>query len=343
MSSTVENDQIKRIFLGFAVEAQKKIAERVYRSKKKVIIISGPTSVGKTALAHELAKEIHGEIISADSMQVYKGMDIGTAKVESKYRDELPYHLLDIQDVSTPYNVVDFYDHVTSAIRDVLKRDAVPIIVGGSGFYIHSLIYGPPSGPPPVPELREKLREEWERLGAETLFERVKKKDPQYASTITHNDKNKILRALEIMAMSGKPVSSHLWKGSKAPKEFNFHCWFLSRPREILYERVEVRCNHMLKEGFLEEVVALEKQGLRNNQTASDAIGYKQALAYLDSEKTVEDYARFIHDFKVASRHYIKRQITWFKREALFRWLDLDMHDPEVARDIIRQEYECAL
>jgi tRNA dimethylallyltransferase len=143
MSSTVENDQIKRIFLGFAVEAQKKIAERVYRSKKKVIIISGPTSVGKTALAHELAKEIHGEIISADSMQVYKGMDIGTAKVESKYRDELPYHLLDIQDVSTPYNVVDFYDHVTSAIRDVLKRDAVPIIVGGSGFYIHSLILAP--------------------------------------------------------------------------------------------------------------------------------------------------------------------------------------------------------
>lgn len=341
--STVEQDDIKRIFLGFAIEAQKKIVENVYNPRKKVIIISGPTAVGKTELAHQLAKDIKGEIISADSMQVYKGMDIGTAKAEMSYRQELPYHLLDIRDVHERYNVVDFFEHMTITIRQVLERKAVPIVVGGSGFYIHSLIYGPPSGPPSVPELRDRLLNEWDQLGAEKLFARLKKKDPHYAGTITHNDKNKIIRALEIITLSGKPVSRHLWKKRKIPKEFDFHCWFLHRPREILYQRVEERCDQMVDQGFIDEVKQLLTQGLKDNSSAADAIGYQQAIDYLESSQTEEDFARFQREFKLASRRYVKRQFTWFKKEPLFKWVDLELHDPEIVCEMIRQEYERSL
>jgi tRNA dimethylallyltransferase len=337
---TLEKEDIERIFLGFAVEAQKQMTDDLHVPRKKVIVLAGPTASGKTDFSIELARELQGEIISADSMQVYKGMDIGTAKPTIEARKEVPHHLLDIQELSKDFNVVDFYYEARQCCQEIHIRGSVPIVVGGSGFYLHSFLYGPPSGPPSVPELRKSLEEEIEKFGTEALYERLRKLDPKYASTITRNDKQKIVRALEIIILSGQEVSKLSWKGRKKPQNFDFHCWFLYRPKDKLYPRIEARCEQMIAKGFIEEVKELKEKGLLVNSSASQAIGYRQALDYLNTEQTSADYCRFIESFKQASKRYAKRQFTWFRREPLFRWLDLDMHDPEVAIDMIRQDYE---
>ncbi len=338
--TTVEKKEIERIFVGFTLEAQKQLTGKLHKPKKRVIVLAGPTATGKSALAMALAEQYGGEIISADSMQVYRGMDIGTAKATPAERAKIGHHLIDIRDVNESFNVVDFYYEARHCCQLVHGHERIPLIVGGSGFYLHSLLYGPPCGPPSVPELRKVLEEEIERLGSEALYERLKQFDPQYASTITKHDKQKIVRALEIITLTGKKVSKLSWKGRRKPQNYDFRCWFLHRPREHLYKRIEKRCDQMLEEGFLEEVALLATKGLRENSSASQAIGYRQALDFLDSPRTKEDYRRFVELFKQASRNYAKRQFTWFKREPLFRWLDLDLHDQEIAIDMIRQDYE---
>lgn len=290
-----------------------------------------------------LAELNRGEIISADSMQVYRGMDIGTAKVTKEERERVPHHLIDIRDINDSFNVVDFYYEARHCCQIVLGHENIPLIVGGSGFYLHSLLYGPPSGPPSVPELRKSLEDEADRLGSEFLYEKLQQLDPQYAATITKHDKQKIVRAMEIITLTGKKVSKLSWKGRRKPQNYDFRCWFLHRPKEILYHRIDKRCDQMIKEGFMEEVIQLDKHGLRQNSSAMQAIGYRQALEFLDSKQSKEDYKRFVETFKQASRKYAKRQFTWFRQEPLFRWLDLDMHDPEVAMEMIRQDYESAL
>ncbi|NGX43446.1 MAG: tRNA dimethylallyltransferase [Chlamydiae bacterium] len=340
---TLEKEDIQRIFLGFAVEAQKQMTEDLHLPKKKVIVLAGPTACGKTDFAIELAKDLPGEIISADSMQVYRGMDIGTSKVSPEERKAVPHYLIDIRNITESFNVVDFYYEARHCCQEIHRRGAVPIIVGGSGFYLHSLLYGPPSGPPSVPELRKSLEEEMEKFGIEALYERLRQLDPQYASTITKNDKQKIIRALEIISVSGQKVSKHSWKGRRTPQNFDFHCWFLYRPKEKLYERIEKRCEKMMEAGLLEEVKQLKKEGLLENSSTSQAIGYRQALDYLETEQTDVDYCHFLEQFKQASKRYAKRQFTWFRKEPLFRWLDLDMHDPEIAREMVRQDFEMRL
>lgn len=333
-------EQIQRIIMGVAIEAQKQIPAQFKRQKKRVIVISGPTSCGKSALAMSLAKEMNGEIISADSMQIYRGMDIGTAKATIQDRLEVPHHLIDIRDIKEDYNVVDFYYDGRQACQQVLDRGGTPIVVGGSGFYLHTLLYGPPSGPPSLPELRRSLEKEMEDLGSEALYSRLWEMDPQYAKSITKNDKQKIVRALEIMMLTHSKVSQLSWKGRRQSPSYDFHCWFLHRPKEKLYQRIEERCDVMLAAGFLEEVVRLEKEGLRQNSSASQAIGYRQALEFLKTAKSPDDYDKFVKDFKQATRHYAKRQLTWFRKEPLFRWIDVDMHDPEVVHEMIRKDYE---
>lgn len=336
--ATLEKTEIKRLFFGLALEAQKQIPS-IQRPRKRVIVIAGPTGCGKSAFALMLADKIGGEIISADSMQVYRGMDIGTAKPTQAERDLVPHYLLDIRNLSESFNVVDFYYEARQCCEMVLARDNVPIIVGGSGFYLHSLIYGPPSGPPSVPELRESLEEEMNRLGPAEMYERLRQYDPEYAATILKNDRQKIIRALEIITLTGKKVSRLSWKTRIKPQSYDFRCWFLYRPKEQLYHRIDKRCDKMIEEGFLREVELLQREGLRDNPSASQAIGYRQALEYLDSSRTESDYNHFVESFKRASRHYAKRQLTWFRREQMFRWLDLE-HDYEVAIDMIHQDYQ---
>ncbi|MBA3958418.1 MAG: tRNA (adenosine(37)-N6)-dimethylallyltransferase MiaA [Parachlamydiaceae bacterium] len=337
--TTVE-EEIKRVYFGLAIEAQKQIPATIQHIKKRAIVIAGPTGCGKSEFALMLADKIGGEIVSADSMQVYKGMDIGTAKPTSEEQLLVPHHLLDIRNINESFNVVDFYYEARRCCQQILGRGNIPIIVGGSGFYIHALLYGPPSGPPSVPEMRKILEDEAEAKGLDALYERLKGLDPDYASTVTKSDKQKIVRALEIIALTGKKVSRMSWKTRIKPLTYDFRCWFLNRPKEHLYKRIDKRCDKMLEEGFLAEVERLEQEGLRNNTSAAQAIGYRQALDYLQGDKNALAYQKFVESFKQSSRNYAKRQITWFRKEPLFRWLDLDLHDYEVAVDMIHQDYQ---
>ncbi len=338
--TSIETDEIEKIILHFASEIQKQIPSHLERKKKRVIVLSGPTCCGKSQLAMELAQAMDGEIISADSMQVYRGMDIGTAKVSLEDRLLIPHHLIDIRDITESFNVVDFYYEAGRACQQILDQGHVPIVVGGSGFYLHTLLYGPPSGPPSVPELRKSLEEEMTRLGSEALYARVSELDPQYAKTITKNDKQKIVRALEIMALTHTKVSKISWRERRGIQNYDFHCWFLHRPKPKLYERIDRRCEYMLQQGFLDEVRILEEKGIATNSSASQAIGYRQALDYLHTSQTSSDYDHFVKSFQQATRHYAKRQFTWFRKEPLFRWLDVDLHDHEVVFDIIKKDYE---
>lgn len=340
MGETLETEEVKRIIVNFAIEVQKQIPATFQRKKSRVIVLAGPTCCGKSKMAMELAAAMDGEIISADSMQVYRGMDIGTAKATVKERLLIPHHLIDIRDIQESFNVVDFFYEARRACQEVLNRGNVPIVAGGSGFYLHALLYGPPSGPPSIPEMRKALEEEMEELGSEALYERLVQLDPQYAKSITKNDKQKIIRGLEIILLTNKKVSKLSWKGRRKPQNFDFHCWFLHRPKDKLYDRIDRRCDKMLKDGFLDEVRHCVDLGIKENSSASQAIGYRQALNFLDSPQTDGDYENFVKNFKQATRHYAKRQFTWFRKEPLFRWLDVDLHDHEVAFDIIKKDYE---
>ena len=341
VSGTIlEAEEVKRIVLNFALEIQKEIPSCLQRKKKRIIVLAGPTCCGKSKLAMDLAKIMDGEIVSADSMQVYRGMDIGTAKVSQEDRLAIPHHLIDIRDIQESFNAVDFYYEARQACHQILERGNVPIVAGGSGFYLHTLLYGPPSGPPSIPEVRKALEAEMEQKGSEVLYERLCELDPLYAKTITKNDKQKIVRALEILTLTREKVSKLAWKGRRVPQNYEFHCWFLHRPKEHLYSRIDKRCDEMLKQGFLEEVKRMEELGLKENSSASQAIGYRQALEYLQTPQTEADYLHFVKAFKQATRHYAKRQFTWFRKEPLFRWLDVELFDPEMVLDIIQKDYE---
>ena len=325
--------------LGGISPLEAKLFDSLKTKSKKIILLAGPTACGKSELAIEIARAVGGEIVSADSMQVYRGMDIGTAKVSQGDQSRVPHHLIDIRDLQENFNVVDFYYEARRACDSILARDRVPIIVGGSGFYFRTLLYGPPSGPPSIPEIREAIEEELHRLGPERLFDKLKEMDPDYAATITKNDKQKIIRALEIVTLTGDKVSKHQWKREQIIPDYKFYCWFLYRPRKLLYSRIDERCERMLDSGLLDEVKSLEKQGLRANPSASQAIGYRQCLEYLDTPQTEEGHKQFVQDFKTASRHYAKRQFTWFRKETLFRWLNIEVHDFEIIADLIIQDF----
>ncbi len=308
--------------------------------KKRVIVLAGPTASGKTELSLLLAQAIGGEIISADSMQVYRGLDIGTAKASPEERALIAHHMIDICDLEESFNVAQYYEEATQAIRDIISRDNVPILVGGSGFYIHSLLYGPPAGPPSIPEVREQLEKQVAELGVEVLYERLQMLDPDYAATISEHDQHKVVRALEIMALSERRVSDFPKSSAKEEREYDFRCWFVYYPREKLYARIEMRCEEMIQKGFLDEVREMDARGLRLNSSASQAIGYRQALQFLDSRQTKEDREQFLAQFKKASRQYAKRQFTWFRKEPLFRWLNIEELDQEKLKELILQDFE---
>lgn len=332
-----EDQELKRYISQFTLPLKEKIPPKV--KKKKVIVIAGPTCVGKTKRSLVIAHAMGGEIVSADSMQVYRGMDIGTAKVSKEDRARIPHHLIDIRDLSEKFNVVDFCTEADKAISEILAKEHVPIVVGGTGFYVHCLIYGPPQGPASVTEVRSKLEDEMKALGTEAMYERLHKLDPDYAKTITVSDRQKIIRGLEIISLTNQKVSQIPIATTKR-EEVDFRCWFLYMPKEILYPKIEVRCDEMVANGFIDEVERLEKLGLTQNSSASQAIGYRQCLNYLKSAKSEHDLAEFVSSFKQASRRYAKRQFTWFRREPLFRWLNVDELSLENSVEMIIQDYE---
>ncbi|MCH9610677.1 MAG: tRNA dimethylallyltransferase [Chlamydiales bacterium] len=326
--------------LGSLLPLEKKIREFRTTKPGKVILIAGPTACGKTALSLLLADMLHGEVVSCDSMQVYRGMDIGTAKISKREQDACPHHLIDIRNVQENFNVVDFYHEARQCVDAILARNRTPILVGGTGFYFRAFLYGPPSGPPSLPDMRRALEGEMKQHGSQPLFDRLREFDPEYASTITPNDKHKIIRGLEIIILTGEKVSSLRWQREHPLPDYEYHCWFLHRPRKSLYKLIDSRCEQMLEFGLLDEVKELERQGLRLNPSASQAIGYRQCLDYLDGAQNEERYEEMVKKFKQASRQYAKRQFTWFKKEPLFEWLDIDAHDLEIAAETIAKEFQ---
>jgi tRNA dimethylallyltransferase len=309
------------------------------QKKPRVIVISGPTAAGKSSLSLKLGHAIGGEIISADSMQVYRGLDIGTAKPSLEERASIPHHLIDVSEIDETFNVASFYQRAHQAIQEIIERERVPILVGGSGFYLHALLYGPPMGPPSIPKVREQLERQLEELGTEGLYERLQILDPEYASTISEYDRHKIIRGLEIIALAEKRVSDFPKSKNLAEHNLDFRCWFLYYPREHLYARIEERCEEMINKGFLDEVKCFEEK-IRVNPSTARAIGYRQALHYFSSTQTEEEWQFFITQFKKASRNYAKRQFTWFRKEPLFRWLNIEEFEIEQLQELILQDFE---
>lgn len=329
-----------RLLENVALNVQEEVIANSGFGSKKVIVLAGPTGAGKTLLSLRLAERLGAEIISADSMQVYRGMDVGTAKVTKAEREKIPHHLIDICNIDDPFNVKDYYEEAMGACRDILNRGRVPLVVGGTGFYLHALLYGPPAGPGANPAIRAMLEEEECRFGLELLYEKLVRLDPEYAKHISINDRHKILRALEIIEISGRRVSSFEWKDRQPLAFFDWRCWFVHWPRPILYKRLENRCEEMLASGLLEEVVQLDRAGIRKNRTACQAIGYRQTLEFLDTAQTSQDYEAYVDKLKQASRHLAKRQFTWFRKESIFRWLNLEEHPPEEVLNMIIEDFE---
>lgn len=334
----LHDEKLKQILKGVYQPELEKVSTSV-NAHKKVIVIAGPTCVGKTTLSLKIAQDLGGEIVNADSMQIYRGLDIGTAKATLEERMQIPHHLIDIRDIHEPFTAVDFFHEAQIACESILARGRVPIVTGGTGFYLHILLYGPPKGPPSQPEVRQSLERDMEKFGPEGMYDRLQKLDPVYAATITAHDKVKIIRAFEIIALTQKKVSEFSWKQDSNPINFNFKCWFLFRARETLYQRIENRCEEMLKNGFMEEVIKLKQNDIDCNRSVSHAIGYRQCLEYLSTNQSNQEYEQFKQQFKTATRKYAKRQFTWFRKEPEFKWLDLDIHDLEIAADLIIKDY----
>lgn len=295
-------------------------------NKRPLIIIAGPTAVGKTAFSISLAEEIGGEIISADSMQVYRGMDIGSAKASPEERSRVPHHLIDVIEPTEEFNIVRFQELAKAAVNDIHGRGKIPIIVGGTGFYIQSVLYDiafEENGPDR--SYRAMLYERAGREGPEALHEELARLDPVSALAIPANNVKRVARALEYYHDTGSPISVHNEKERKKESPYDFRYFVLTMDRRRLYERIGTRVDRMMEEGFLDEVKRLRELGCKRNMTSMQGLGYKQLFAYLEGEGTLEEA---VEKTKAETRHFAKRQLTWFRRERDTIWIDTEKEDP---------------
>ena len=287
---------------------------------KPLIILTGPTAVGKTELSISLAKSIGGEIISADSMQVYKYMDIGTAKIRPEEMDGVPHHLIDILEPDTAFNVAMFKDLAKNAVEDIYSRGHIPILVGGTGFYIQALLYDIDFS---EEDSDASIRKELETLaitkGAGFLHERLREVDPESAEQIHANNVKRVIRALEYYRQTGKPISQHNEEQRQKESPYNLAYFVLNDERTRLYERIDARIDQMLADGLIDEVKRLKKMGYHKGMVSMQGLGYKEILSYLDGTWSLEEA---IYVLKRDTRHFAKRQITWFKRERQVEWFD---------------------
>ncbi len=289
--------------------------------KKPLIILTGPTAVGKTALSIKLAKLVNGEIISADSMQVYKGMDIGSAKIMPYEMDGVEHHLIDILEPSEEFNIVKFQELAKQAMDEIYAKGKIPIIAGGTGFYIQSILYdiGFEAG-----EEGREYRTYLENIaatdgGTEKLYEMLKEKDPKSAGIIHKNNVKRVIRALEFFKETGMPISEHNEEQRQNESPYNFCYFVLNDERENLYNNIEKRVDIMLESGLVDEVKALHNKGYTKDMVSMQGLGYKEILDYLNGEITLE---RALYLIKRDTRHFAKRQLTWFRREKTVTWVN---------------------
>ncbi|MBQ8185137.1 MAG: tRNA (adenosine(37)-N6)-dimethylallyltransferase MiaA [Lachnospiraceae bacterium] len=293
--------------------------------KQPLIILTGPTAVGKTKLSISLAKAVGGEIISADSMQVYKHMDIGSAKIRPEEMEGVPHYLVDELEPWEEFHVVRFQEMARAAMADIYARGKVPILVGGTGFYIQAVLNDIDfTENEENTQFRSRLEQEAKELGAQVLHHRLKEVDPVSAEQIHTNNVKRVIRALEFYQLTGTPISEHNEQQKQKESPYNFAYFVLNDDRAYLYERIDVRVDQMLEEGLVEEVKALKEMGCTRDMVAMQGLGYKEILDYLDGECTLEEA---VYILKRDTRHFAKRQITWFKREREVIWLDKQAYD----------------
>ena len=281
-------------------------------SKPKTIIIAGPTASGKTRFSVELALATEAEIINADSMQIYRGMDIGTAKPTVEERKGIPHHLLDVVDPDEPFNAAAFRSMALPIAGEIGRRDRVNFVVGGTGLYIKALLGGLFSCPPADMELRNQLNQEWETLGPVRLYERLKRQDPASVSKIHPNDRIRVLRALEIMHLTHQLPSALIESHGFAEHVLTPLKIYLNREREDLYHRINKRCEAMVEAGLARETEGLLNKGYSSALKPMKAIGYRHMVRYLKGDWSM---AEALEKLKRDTRRYAKRQVTWFKAD----------------------------
>ena len=284
---------------------------------KNLIIVLGPTGVGKSSTAVKLAKKLGGEIINCDSMQVYKSFDIGTDKIPMEKRENIPHHLLDVVGPSTQFTAADFARFALETADSIVKKKKLPLIVGGTGLYLKALLNGLFPGGGSDPELRQKLEREAKEKGLDTLREKLRKVDPVYFQKIGEKDKVRIIRALEVFYATQKPLSKQFLNTKSYVKDFNIIKIGLKLERKELYRRIEERVDKMFQRGMTREVEELLQQGVNENSPPFRALGYKYVLKLLKKEIPLEDAITLT---KRDTRHYAKRQMTWFRKMNGIKW-----------------------
>ena len=293
--------------------------------KQPLIILTGPTASGKTALSVELAKRIGGEIISADSMQVYRHMDVGSAKVTAEEMDGVPHHLIDVLDPQDAFNVVVFQEMAKKAMEEIYRNGHIPIVAGGTGFYIQALLndidFTENDGDTEYRQSLEKLAAE---QGANVLHEKLRAVDPASADAIHANNVKRVIRALEFYEQTGKRISEHNEEERQKESPYNFAYYVLNMDRARLYSRIDMRVDKMVEDGLVEEVEKLKSMGCTRDMVSMQGLGYKEILDYLAGECSLEEA---IYILKRDTRHFAKRQLTWFKREKEVSWLTQEEFD----------------
>lgn len=293
--------------------------------KRPLVILTGPTAVGKTALSIALAKAIGGEIISADSMQVYRHMDIGSAKVTPEEMEGVPHYLIDVLEPDQEFNVVVFQELAKQAAAKIYSRGHIPIVVGGTGFYIQALVYDIDfTENDEDTAFRRTLEEQAKREGAEALYERLRAVDPESCESIHAHNIKRVIRAIEFYEKTGKKISEHNREQRQNDSPYNFAYFVLNDDRERIYERINGRVDLMMAQGLVEEVRALRESGCRKDMVSMQGLGYKELLSYLEGETSLEEAVYLI---KRDTRHFAKRQLTWFRREKEVIWVDKTVFD----------------
>lgn len=300
-------------------------------NKKKIVVLTGPTAVGKTKLSIELAKKIGGEIISADSCQVYKHMDIGSAKIRPEEMGGISHFLVDELEPSEEFNVVVFQQKTKQYMKEIYERGHIPILVGGTGFYIQAVLYDIHfSQDDDNHQIRENLENLAREKGAAYMHEELRKIDPASADAIHANNVKRVIRALEYYKLTGQRISEHNEEQRNNESPYDFSYFVLNDHRELLYERIDKRVDEMITEGLVDEVKHLKELGYDRSYVSMQALGYKEIFGYLEGEISLDEA---IYIIKRDTRHFAKRQITWFKREKEVLWVnkpDFDYNNDKI-------------
>lgn len=287
--------------------------------KKPLIILTGPTAVGKTALSIELAKSVNGEMISADSMQVYRMLDIGTAKIKPEEMDGIRHYLIDVLEPTEDFNVFRFQQMAKAALEEIYAKGKIPIVVGGTGFYIQALLYDITFEETEESPYRKKLEQYAKINGTHALHEQLKDIDPVSYQEIHENNVKRVIRALEFYHDTGYPISTHNALEREKESPYNFAYFVLNDDRQKLYNRIEYRIDQMLEDGLVKEVQSALAYGCTKEMVSMQGLGYKEIIPYLEGNCSLEDA---VYILKRDTRHFAKRQLTWFRRERDVIWVD---------------------